>query len=206
MSYREIKDFEYAPMKLNIEEIEDPQKVIESFFDHCSLKMYRKYISSVLKSAYADSHWTKDVPAALLRLHEHIERLIEAAFIINFNPTNIKFNESLIVNENVLTEEIIEPSLYVGRNANSSNWDFFPRYLSEKEFLNPCRVFKKFFAYKNLPAWREQVYKLIYYALISDGTDTAGVEIDYLTVYILLQKLIEASHLILVREINKTRK
>ncbi len=201
MSNREYKDFEYAPMKLNDEEISDPLQVIHDFFDYCPLRIYRKYISAIVKAAYADSYWTKDAPATLLRFHEKMLCLIEAAFVINSNPRNLKFNYSLIEDHQAIKKEIIDQSLYVGRSAGSSNWDFFPRYLSEKEFLNPYRVFRKFFQFRSLPGWRDQLYELIYYSLISDGTDTAGVEIDFLSIYLLLQKLIEAAHLIEVREI-----
>ena len=90
--------------------------------------------------------------------------------------------------------------------AQSTVWDFFPRFLSEKEFKNPYRVFRKFFQRFSLPQWRDQLYELVYYSLISDGTDTAGFEIDYPDVYLMLQKLVEPSHLIQVHENLKNQK
>jgi hypothetical protein len=203
MPYREYKDFEYAPMKLYDEEINNPYNVIGDFFQAGSLKEYRKYISSMLKAAHADYYWTKDDPATLLDFHQNMERLIEAVFVINSNPANRQNNKSILTDQDALKRETIDPLLYGGGNARLTNRDYFPRYLSQKEVINPYCVFDKLFKYHNLPAWRYKLYELLYYALISDGTDAAGVEMDYLTIYILLQKLVESAHLIAIREINK---
>ena len=69
----EYKDFEYAPMKLYNEEINNPYHVIDDFFQASSLKQYRKYISSMLKAAYGDYYWTKDDPATLLDFYQNME-------------------------------------------------------------------------------------------------------------------------------------
>jgi hypothetical protein len=52
----------------------------------------------------------------------------------------------------------------------------------------------------NLREWRYELYTILYYALLSDSSARAGVEINYLQTSQLLQKLIETAHLVKVRE------
>jgi len=74
--------------------------------------------------------------------------------------------------------------------------------LSGKEFIYPYLVFKKFLKFHNLQEWQDELYRLLYYALLSDSNSRAGVEIDYLGIYQLLQKLVEAAHLINLKGIK----
>ncbi len=203
MSKKHCKPFEYSPMRLAAKEINFPFKVIDDFFEVRPIKEYRKYISSLLKASYGNSYWTKDDPAILLQFYENLSQLIEAAYIIYSNQSNEEVNGSLLADPGATKKEIIELTLYSEQNAPSANWDFFPRYVSEKEFINPYCVFIKFFQYHSLPEWRKELYNIVYYALISDSSFSCGENIDYLSIYLLLQKLVEAAHLIQVRENNR---
>ena len=77
------------------------------------------------------------------------------------------------------------------------DWTDFPRFLSRKEYCNPYAVFRKFFKYQSLDGW------LTIWRDIIDGAlcpEEARFSINELTVYTYLVKLVEAAHLIDVRE------
>jgi hypothetical protein len=42
--------------------------------------------------------------------------------------------------------------------------DYYPRYLSVREFINPYLVFEKFFKYRDLEEWKDDLYEVVEYA------------------------------------------
>ena len=178
----------------------EPYQVIEDFFSFASLKMHRKYISSMLKASYSEDYWKKSDPGSLLFFQERIEELMRATYLLTGKKNKtIQKKEARLKNE--VPEAAIDPVVYVGWPKWDAMWEFFPRSLSKKEFINPYIAFEKFFDFKNLNEWLTHFKELINYALSPYGKESA-LDIDYLQTNNLLQKLIEASHLIHVR-VNK---
>ena len=68
-----------------------------------------------------------------------------------------------------------------------------------KEFCNTYRVFKKFFKYQPLEKWLRDWEEMVDCAL---SKYSGGMEIDMIATYTHLAKLVEAAHLINVREVN----
>jgi hypothetical protein len=156
----------------------------------------------MLHAAYKDDYWKKGEPGTILNAYENIERLIEAVFLINSNKNNAEeANASLSTDENIIQQAVVDPALYCGWHDKRKAWEFFPRHLSKKEFINPYTVFQKFFKFHDLATWREELHELFFCSLISDSTVRTGIDLDYLGIYKHLQKLIEAAHLIDIREI-----
>ncbi|HLA57321.1 MAG TPA: hypothetical protein VK622_01100 [Puia sp.] len=178
----------------------EPYRVIEDFFSYAALDRHRKYIFSMLKAAYCEDYWRKSDPGSLLFFQEQMEKLMKATYLLTAKKNKtVKKKEAKLKNE--VLGMVIDPATYVGRLNGDAMWECFPRVLSRKEFINPYLAIEKFFTYKNLNEWLAHFKELIYYALSPYGNESA-LDIDYLKANNLLQKLIEASHLIHVR-VNK---
>ncbi len=178
----------------------EPYRVIEDFFSFASLKTHRKYIYSMLKASYSEEYWRKSDPGSLLFFQEQVEELMKATYLLTLKKNKtIQKKEARLKIE--VPERAIDPAVYVGWTEWDAMWEFFPRSLSKKEFINPYMAFEKFFDFKGLNEWLAQFKELINCALSPYGKESA-LDIDYLQTNNLLQKLIEASHLIHVR-VNK---
>lgn len=174
------------------EKIADPYQVIAEFFCSAGLTAYRKCIKAALGAASGKHIWRKYNPGDLLYESKMIESVINAAYLIN------KENKTspLIIKK----ESSFNPNLFCGWHVDSTQWDYFPRVLSFKEYVNPYLTFKRFFKYLSLPKWNQELQDLLEYALVETSLAEAGIEKDMLSLYLHLTKLIEATHLIDVRE------
>jgi hypothetical protein len=120
-------------------------------------------------------------------------------FVANKNE-RAKRKKKAIVDETAL-ENGIDPKSYFGWHRKSAIWEFFPRHLSKEEFLNPYKVYNRFFDYWDVQTWIKEFREIISFALDAFGNET-GCDYDYLEIHKQLQKLVEASHLIEVRVVK----
>ena len=186
---------EYLPTSLWYkQEITDPYQVIAEFFCSAALPSHRKCIKDVLKAAAGNFIWRKHNPGDLLYEFKMIESVINAAYLIN------KENKTSPLT--ISKENSFNPNLFCGWHVHSTPWDFFPRFLSFKEYANPYVAFKRFFKYLPLAEWKNELNDLLEHAMVETSLSDAGIEKDMLSLYLYLSKLIEAAHLIDVREIN----
>jgi len=176
------------------EPITDPYQTIAEFFSAADPATYRKDIKDILKTASSNHSWRKSNPGDLLYHLKLIESVINAAFLINKEKKESPLD--------ITPKDIFNPNLYCGWHANNTEWDYFPRGLSFKEFSNPYRAFSHFFKYLSLPEWKTILQEVSEYALANDSLFESGVDMDILSIYIYLTKLVEAAHLIDVREVN----
>jgi hypothetical protein len=95
-------------------------------------------------------------------------------------------------------EELFHKKYYCSHYVSADAWKEFPRCLSEKEYSDPYRAFQQFFGYRSLSNWLQCWEQVMQNALNSDTTAIAAP----LTVYIYLIKLVEAAHLVDVREVT----
>lgn len=179
----------------------DPYKVIDDFFSYASLEHYQKYISSMMKAAYSEEYWKKAAPGNLLSFQEQIIGLIKAVYsFVKKGKGGVKRKKKAVLDDLVF-ENGIDPDSYYGSHRESAMWEFFPRNLDKAEFLNPYKVYERFFEYKKIGTWLKDFKELISFALEAFGNET-GIDYDYLEIHRQLQKLVEASHLIEVRVIK----
>jgi hypothetical protein len=174
------------------EEINDPYQVIAEIFSAADIASHRKRIREVLKAACSDHIWRKDNPGDLLYDFKLIESVINAAYLIKKEKKKSPLD--------IATYDLLNKNLY--SDGSDNDWNCFPRSLSKKEYINPYRVFKSFFKYQKLEKWKEELQEILNYALVNMSLSEAGIEMDILSIYIHLTKLIEAAHLIDVREIT----
>jgi hypothetical protein len=168
--------------------ITDPYQVIaESFF--CSgFYNLKRTIKKLIECCISPKMY-KDKPAADVLLYMRIiHSVIKAAHILKEK----QFSE-LVINKN----DLLNNKYFFSNRMLDDDWTDFPRFLSRKEYCNPYAVFRKFFKYQSLDSW------LTIWQDIIDGAlcpEEARFSINELTVYTYLVKLVEAAHLIDVRE------
>jgi hypothetical protein len=176
------------------EKISDPYQVIAEFFFSADIIYYRKCIKYVLRAATSSRIWRKHNPGDLLHDFKMMESVINAAYLMN------KANKTFPLD--IKKESSFDPNLFCGWHTKFTQWDYFPRVLSFKEYVNPYLTFKRFFKFLSLQAWKLELQDLLEYSLVTTSLTQAGIEKDMLPLYFHLSKLVEAAHLIDVREIN----
>ncbi len=177
------------------EKITNPYEVIAEFFFDADIATHRKMVRDILLAANSDKIYDKDSPCDLLLEFKFLESIVNAAYLINQKGKN----SPLKIEKN----DVFNPNLYYSWHKDLTGWDFFPRVLSLKEYVNPYLVFRRFFKYRELPGWKEILQEIQDYALAKSNVSESVMNIDTLSVYFFLSKLIEAAHLIEVRETNR---
>jgi hypothetical protein len=99
----------------------------------------------------------------------------------------------------VFEGDIFNKKYFRSHYVSSNEWEEFPRFLSVKEFCNPYKVFRKFFKYQPCNEWVHDLEQTVDCAL-SNNNGELGLEM--IAIYTHLVKLIEAAHLINVREVT----
>jgi hypothetical protein len=168
--------------------ITDPSQVIaESFF--CSGFYNLKSTIKKLMEYCISSKMYKEKPAADVLLYMRIiHSVIKAAHILKE-----KKSSEIVLDKN----DLLNNKYFFSNRTLDDDWTDFPRFLSKKEYCNPYKVFRKFFKYQALDSW------LTIWKDIIDGAlcpEEARFSINELIVYTYLVKLVEAAHLIDVRE------
>jgi hypothetical protein len=175
-------------------EIKDPYQTIGEYFSYVTIDSFRKKIKGVLIAVEKDQLYRKDGPTDLLYDFKMIESVMNAAYIINQENKKSPFDIS--------PADVFNKNLYYGRYSKRTEWDYFPRSLSMKEFIDPYLVFKKFFKTKEIGEWKNVMEKIFEYAITDASFIEGGLDLDALSVYFHLTKLFEAAHLIDVREVT----
>jgi len=176
------------------EVITDPYQIIAEFFSADDIASYREHIETLLLAAHSNDIWNKSSPGDLLYYLKLLESVINAAFLINKHKKHSPLNIS--------ERDIFNPNLYFGGHGGATEWGCFPRALSLEEYQDPYLAFRAFFKFMTLDQWKEELTEISECALVNMSLTEGGVEIDTLPLYIHLTKLVEAAHLIDVREIN----
>lgn len=178
--------------------------VIDAFFDCYGLLHARAILSRMIKTADAEKIWKGRSPADLLYFVERLEELIEAVFSLTESydhKTETILNES--DNDTWLLNQY---ETYCGWHIHSSPWDFFPRHLSKKEFLDPYRALEKFTRYQSLNKWKAVLKEILSHALSPNSISEFDDGTSILGTWLQLHKLLEATHLIHVRSEDETKR
>jgi hypothetical protein len=98
---------------------------------------------------------------------------------------------------------LLHPALYFGWGRNNTIWDHFPRNLNMQEYIDPYLVLPQFFELYDLNEWCKELNNLLSDGLSShDPAEFFGQDQNMLLIQKNLLKLIEAVHLIDVREVE----
>lgn len=174
--------------------ITDPRQTFAEAFSCMDLIRYRQKLKMVISATTLESIYIDDSVSNLLCDFKLLESVINAAYIINRDG----IKGPIIIND----RDLMNANLYSGSHRDYSAWDFFPRSLSKDEYKDPYLVFPLFFGYQSLQKWKRDLQEIMEAALVSD-LEVPGV--DQLEIYFQLTKLLEAAHLIDVRENTHVR-
>lgn len=177
------------------EKITDPYQIFAEFFSAADVVSHKKTVDDAIRAASSGRIYDKRNPGDLLFSFGLLESIINAAYLLNKE----KKKGPLLIEVN----NVFDPNLFRGwLGGDLTDWDYFPRMLSLKEYKNPYVVLKRFFKFQNLADWKTDLRTIAEYALVKTSMSEASMDMDILSIYLLLSKLIEAVHLIDVREIT----
>jgi hypothetical protein len=173
---------------------------ISEFFSAYSLAQARKYLQKILKASNANRSSGMN-PSSILYFFEKLQQLYVASMLIH--QSGLQRDAAIITVQEDTPPDLANYPQYCGWNVPNSPWYFIPRSLSEKEYFNPYKVFKKLDAYASEETWKYIFHELREYTFLKGSFSDAGDSYNILEIYILLNKLLEACHLIEVRAITE---
>ncbi len=171
---------------------------IADFFSAYSLAQAGKYLEKILKAANANRN-SKMNPASVLYFFEKLEGLFDAAMLIH--QSGLEREATIVMAPEDKAPDLSNYPAYCGWHFLHAPWYFVPRSLTKKEYANPYKVYKKLEAYGTVDTWKLIFHELRNYTFLKGSFSDAGDNYSILEIYILLNKLLEACHLIEVRAI-----
>lgn len=172
--------------------IADPYQVFAEAFSFSEMFCFLRGIKKILYYAAEDVIYREKSPSHALLYMKIIRSLIKAAYHLKEKKqSGIDVSEYHLFNKNYFCRHF----------KPSTAWEDFPRFLSVKEFCNPYLAFKKFFKYQSIEIWLHDWEEMVDLAL---SEFNGGQEMNMIAFYTYLSKLVEAAHLIDVREVNHT--
>ena len=172
------------------EVIHDPYKVVTRCFENETIVTYRKTIKNSLFFVEKKKIFHKEHPCNLVFDFKVFNSVIKAADCINC--------QSREPTSHISSTDFMDTRLYSRESREFTEWDFFPRHLTRKEYKNPYRALKIFFQYQSAQQWELTLNDVLDAALSSYGEET---DLDLLSIYYYLLKLMEALNLIELREL-----
>lgn len=170
--------------------VRDPYQVMAEAFSTAGMPHLRTFIKKVIHYSEAQKVYPGEHPCDVLLYMRLVRSLIKAANILREKKRGpIDVSEHDVFNKNY----------YCSHYQPSNEWEQFPRFIALKEFCNPYRVFKKFFKYETSDEWVCDWEEIVDSAL---SPCSGELNIEMIAFYTYLCKLVEAAHLINVREVN----
>ncbi len=169
--------------------ISDPYQVLANVFFSSGVQHLRSFVKEIMESAIDKNIYKTKSPADALLYKRYIASLIKVANILKEKKSSeIKINNG----------DLLDNRYFACGRLLTDDWSDFPRFLSKKEFCNPYIVFRKFFKSYALNSWLTALTDIIDGALCPEESH---LFLNEITIYTKLVKLIEAAHLIDVREV-----
>lgn len=186
------------------ENLSDPYQVIAAFFDLCSVSSHRRHIYTWLEAVNQNDYWRESCPSELLFYYGKLVHLIRAVHLIYERSKERKTAIDLLKEKGYDVEtNLLHPALYFGWGRYDTIWDHFPRSLNMEEYIDPYLVLPQFFELYDLNEWCKELNNLLSGGLSSDNpAEFLGQDQNMLLIQKNLLKLIEAVHLIDVREVE----
>ncbi|MGJ7033422.1 hypothetical protein [Niabella hirudinis] len=168
--------------------IHDPYQVFAGCFSNSSVSFYRDMIRETLLHATKAAIYKRTDPAAVYLCFKTIRSVMLAAYRIK-NRTGV-----------LLDETLMHGPLYCNEPEDEGYcWASFPRVLSEEAYRNPYHALLHFFEFQSPRQWKASLQTIPGRAC-TFFVDPA--ELDVLDLYLHLVQLMEAAHLINVREVT----
>ena len=173
-------------------------QTIDSFFDSFDLPSSIRLLQKTINAANTKKI-CKGVPANLLYFITRLEGLVEAIFEM---LQQYHYKDEVIIKDDDTSAlwSLNSFETYCGWPTGKTPWDFFPRHLSKKEFLNPYIALEKFTKQHTPSEWKYLLNDLLSHALSTESLSQFYDCDSILKTWLHLHKLLEATHLIEVRQ------
>ncbi len=203
MIYIEQDGQNIAFARLTIEEISKPHGVIAGYFSGVSLPGRLESIQQLITSAANDQEWNYQRYRPPFIMVSQLERLLEALYLLQRDDCILETNGSKI-EESELQNPTVSAELYCRPSIHLPTWNYIPKHLQNDEFINPYVAVTRFFDCRDLPGWRHLLSELVEFATLGGSNIyEVGPDFNVLETFSLLYKIVEAAHLIDVREKRK---
>ena len=170
--------------------ITDPYQVFAALFSVAPISDFRKMINKMMLHAGINKVYKPAAPCDFLYYLRLLKSVMKAAHALR------KVKKSAI---QVLETDMFNKKYYCRSFQHSDEWADFPRFLSKNEYCNPYLVFKRMFKFQDLDDWSEDLNELGEYALSNNAIEQG---LDIISIHSHLTKLVEAAHLIDIREVT----
>lgn len=167
---------------------------ISLFFDAFDLQHAYRYIQQSLLAAGSHAVWTGKYPADLIHFFHRFEILLDALIEIEGCECR-RSNAVLKRNDKKQLPDIKNSRLFCSYYREHESWHNLPRHLSAGEFFNPYKALKRLTLH--IEDTSELLNSILHYALCGESFADEGM--DALQLNLVLQKLLEAAHLLYVR-------
>lgn len=180
-------------------EVADAYQAIAGFFDYYALVQARKRLQDCMATAH--SRWGCKGPEAsgVLYFFEQLDTLMNAAFVL----VQYGSRRPEALREGGDAPDLTGFSDYCGWVPRYTPWDYFPRHLSAGEYGDPYRALRKVATRYDRHEWKDIFRILIYSVLGRERLQDFDEGLNTHRLYLLLNKLLEATHLIEVRAITE---
>ena len=171
--------------------IDDPYHVFATALEGGKVFYFRRLIRKLFQYVDSGKIYSEKTPSEILFQIRLLCSVIKAAHELRkIKSGPIKVSENNLFDKNY----------FCSTDRLSHAWNEFPRTLSLKEYCNPYLVMRNFFKYQDLDSWLEVLRDIGDYAL----SKFTGEYIlpDTVRLYTNLLKLVEAAHLINIREVT----
>lgn len=167
---------------------------ISLFFDAFDLQHAYRYIQQSLLAAGSHAVWIGKYPADLIHFFHRFEILLDA--LIEIEGCECRRSNAVVKrNDKKQLPDIKNSRLFCSPYHEYESWHYLPRHLSAGEFFNPYKALKKLVPH--IEDTSELLNSILHYAL--SGESLADEGMDTLQLNLMLQKLLEAAHLLYVR-------
>lgn len=175
--------------------------VIAAYFSAWSLHQAAAKLKQAISAAGSAKIYKTRSPADLLFFIDKTTELINA--VSQLMEDKSKLDIAILSSEQAaLTWSLKEYSHYCGWHQDDTPWHFFPRHLTQKEFIDPYGALKKILRYLSRQEWETTLKDLLHHALSPVSVYEFDDTISLVDISLMLHKLLEATHLIEVRAIR----
>lgn len=178
--------------------IPSPCLAIASFYDCWGLPDAIHILANSLKAAQANRLWKGRTPSNLIYFYDRLGLLLRSAIDL-LREEEVCRNAKLTGTHS--QQWLTAYESYCSPSNNYTAWHFLPRHLTQKEFVNPCKVFQKIKNHRSVEKWKERLKDLMMHALSHNNMQGFISGGEVLNSWLLLHKLLEATHLVYVRAI-----
>lgn len=167
---------------------------ISIFFDAFDLHHAYRYIQRSLLAAGSHAVWIGKYPADLIYFFQRFEMLLDA--LIEIEGCECKRLNAVVKRDGKKQlPNIKNTRLFCSPYREYESWYSLPRHLSAGEFFNPYKALKRWVPH--IEDTSELFNSILHYALCGESFADEGM--DALQLNLMLQKLLEAAHLLYVR-------